>query len=192
MTLSMRAPSRRQPSAKPDVSDPDSIDSVGDSIGHQPLDPEKESRRRAPLSPRNQAMNWLARREYSRAELSAKLITRDHSPEDVEVAVAGLVADGLVSDERFAESFVAVRVRKGQGPVRIRMGLKQRGVDPDTIRLYLDDAGLDWHTLVREVRSRKYGEVQPRELKEKARQMRFLEYRGFTGDQIRIAVDEDN
>jgi regulatory protein len=137
-------------------------------------------------------MNWLARREYSRFELSARLIARDYSPGDVEVAVAGLVASGLVSDERFAESFVAARMRNGKGPVRIRMELKQRGVDPDTIRLYLDDAGFDWHTLVREVRSRKFGEVQPKEFKEKARQMRFLEYRGFTGDQIRIAVDEDN
>ena len=136
-------------------------------------------------------MSWLAQREYSQAELRSRLLAREHSAEDTEIAIAGLVADGLVSDERFAESFVATRVRKGQGPVRIRMELKQRGVDPDTIRLHLDDAGLDWHGLAREVRSRKFGEARPEEYKEKARQMRFLEYRGFTGEQIRSAVDED-
>jgi regulatory protein len=169
------------------VSDPDSIDTVGD----QPLDPEEESGRSLP-SPRNQAMNWLARRDYSRAELRTRLVACGHSPEDVEAAIAGLVADGLVSDERFAESFVAARIRRGQGPVRIRMELKRRGVDPATIHLHLDDASLDWDSLVRDVRSRKFGEAQPKEYKEKARQMRFLEYRGFTGEQIRIAVDKDN
>jgi regulatory protein len=137
-------------------------------------------------------MNWLARREYSQAELSTRLVARGHSPEDVEAAVVGLVADGLVSDERFAESFVAARIRRGQGPVRIRMELERRGVAPDTIRLHLDDTSLDWHSLVRDVRSRKFGEVQPKEDKEKARQMRFLEYRGFTGEQISVAVDEKN
>jgi regulatory protein len=45
---------------------------------------------------------------------------------------------------------------------------------------------------VRDVRRRKFGEAKPKEYKEKARQMRFLEYRGFTGEQIRIAVDKDN
>lgn len=72
------------------------------------------------------------------------------------------------------------------------MELKRRGVGPATIHLHLDDASLDWDSLVRDVRSRKFGEAQPKEYKEKARQMRFLEYRGFTGEQIRIAVDKDN
>ena len=183
----MKIRSRRQPSAKPDVSDPDSIDDVGD----QPDDPHEQSRRRPLPSPRNQAMNWLARREYSQAELRTRLATRKYAPDDIEAAIAGLVADGLVSDERFAESFVAARIRKGQGPVRIRMELKQRGVNADTIRLHLDDVGLDWHSLVRDVRSRKFGESRPREYREKVRQMKFLEYRGFTTEQIRAAVDED-
>jgi regulatory protein len=135
-------------------------------------------------------MNWLARREYAEGELRARLATRDFAPEDIEAAIAGLVSDGLVSDERFAEGFVASRVRNGKGPVRIRMELKQRGVDMDTIRAYLDDAGFDWHSLAREVRVRKYGEAQPKEFEEKARQMRFLEYRGFTGEQISRAVGE--
>ena len=141
--------------------------------------------------PRNVAMNWLARREYSQAEVRAKLATRDYTPEDIEAAVTGLVADGLVSDERFAESFVATRMRKGQGPVRIRMELKKRGVDSATIRLHIDAAGADWNALAREVRDRKFGGITPADFKEKARQMRFLEYRGFTTDQIRAAVGDD-
>jgi regulatory protein len=154
----------------------------------QEQEPRDESR--AP-SPRNLAMNWLARREYSRAELAARLADREYPPDEIEAAVAGLVADGLVSDERFAESFVAARMRKGQGPVRIRMELQKRGVDSATIHLHIDSTALDWRRLACEVRHRKFGAEIPADFKEKARQMRFLEYRGFTTDQIRAAVGED-
>ncbi len=108
-----------------------------------------------------------------------------------EAAVAGLVADNLVCDERFAEALIAVRIRKGQGPVRIRRELKKRGVNSDTIRLHLDDAGHDWKGLALEVRQRKYGGALPDEYKEKARQMRFLEYRGFSSEHIRAALGDD-
>ncbi|HJP03501.1 MAG TPA: regulatory protein RecX [Gammaproteobacteria bacterium] len=141
--------------------------------------------------PRNVAMNCLARREHSIAELRTKLAARDYKPEDIETTLKTLAAEGLVSDERFAESFVAARMRKGQGPVRIRMELKKRGVAAETIRLHVNDSALDWHTLAREVRSKKFGTAKPFEFTEKARQMRFLEYRGFTGEQISQAVGED-
>lgn len=136
-------------------------------------------------------MNWLARREHSLAELRTKLAERDYSPAEIETTLNALAAEGLISDDRFTESFVAARMRKGQGPVRIRMELKQRGVDAQLIRLHLDDSALDWENLAREVRRKKFGMAKPFEYKEKARQMRFLEYRGFTGEQISRAVDED-
>ena len=182
----MRVPSRRPPSAKPDVSE-----DVSEDVPEDAPEGKQGSKTGLTLSPRNKAMNLLALREHSCAELSRKLAARDYSPEEIEATVTALVADGLLSDERFAEAYIAARMRIGRGPVRIRGELQQRGVDPDTIRLHLDDASLDWHSLAREVRSRKFGEAQPTEYKEKARQMRFLEYRGFTGEQIRIAVDED-
>lgn len=140
-------------------------------------------------SPRNAAMNWLARREHSFAELRTKLAARDYSSEDIDKTLKELAADGLVSDERFAESFIAARMRKGQGPVRIKMELEKRGVDAELIRLYTDDAGLEWHSLAKQVRLKKFGDDRPADFKAKARQMRFLEYRGFTGEQIRTAVD---
>lgn len=135
-------------------------------------------------------MNWLARREHSFAELRTKLAARNYTPEDIETTLTELAADGLVSDERFAESFVTARMRKGQGPVRIRVELKERGVAAEIIRLHLHDSALDWHSLARDVRRKKFGMTKPLEFKEKARQMRFLEYRGFTGEQISDAVDE--
>ena len=65
------------------------------------------------------AMNWLSRREHSQLELRDKLAKRDVPADVIDATVIALVADGLLSDDRFAEAFVASRVRKGQGPVGI-------------------------------------------------------------------------
>jgi regulatory protein len=136
-------------------------------------------------------MNWLARREHTQAELRAKLAERDFSANEIESAVAALVADGLVSDDRFAESFIASRMRKGQGPVRIRMDLQQRGVSAELIALHLDPRSPEWRRLAREVRIKKFGADIPADFKEKARQMRFLEYRGFTTTHIQSAMNDE-
>ena len=102
-----------------------------------------------------------------------------------------LESEHLQSDERFAESFVAARARKGQGPVRIRMDLQQRGVSPELIALHLDPRSPEWLSLAREVRIRKFGAEIPADFKEKARQMRFLEYRGFASTQIQSAMHDE-
>jgi len=137
------------------------------------------------------AMNWLARREHSLRELRDKLAARDFEPEIIAETVANLASDGLVSDERFAESFVTARMRKGQGPVRIRAELKKRGVSSELVQLQVFEAGHDWFELAREVRTRKFGADIPADFKDKARQMRFLEYRGFETGQIQAALNYD-
>lgn len=177
-------------SAKPDVSGDLPTDVSDDLPDKVPGDLEK-SPGKTGLSPRNAAMNWLARREYSLAELRTRLAEREFSPDVIEATVTALAADDLVSDERFAESLVAVRVRKGQGPVRISAELKRRGINRELIRLNIDEAGLDWNNLAREVRQKKFGAMMPADFTAKARQMRFLEYRGFTGEHIRSAVGDD-
>jgi regulatory protein len=53
----------------------------------------------------------------------------------------------------------------------------------------LDDRDDDWRSLARTIRQRKFGPDQPRDFREKARQMRFLQYRGFDPDQIQAAMD---
>ncbi len=160
-------PNQRLPSAKPEVA------RTGDTA----------------VSPHNMAMNMLARREHSLLELKTKLIARDIPPDEADDVVASLAARNLVSDERFAGSFVRVRVRKGQGPVRIRQELRQRGVSSDVIHAHLDTMASEWNSLADEVRRKKFGGVAPPDYKAKARQMRFLEYRGFTTEQIMTALE---
>lgn len=141
------------------------------------------------VSPREDAIRLLARREYACAELRERLAAKGHDPEAVEACLAELAEQGLQSDARFAESFLRARVARGQGPVRIRAELSRRGVDDATVRAAFDeaDAEVDWFALAAETLARRFdGPGQaPRE---RARRERFLAGRGFDFDQLRHAL----
>lgn len=139
----------------------------------------------SPASVRLAAMNFLARREHSADELRQKLARRFDDQSLIEVVLQRLAEENLQSDLRFAEAFVAMRYRQGKGPLRINHELSQKGVSGGLIDRFLDASDERWTQLAREVRERRFGSEPPREPKDKARQMRFLQYRGFSGDQIR-------
>lgn len=141
-------------------------------------------------SPRRQALDWLARREHSLAELRVKLKGRSYSREEIDRTLGDLAREGLASDERFVESFVATRKRKGQGPVRIRTELERRGIAAELIATQLEVNVADWDELARAVRRKKFGAGAPRDYREWTRQARFLQYRGFSGEQIRRVLDD--
>lgn len=145
-------------------------------------------RKRDPVSARRAALDLLARREHSRDELRRRLAAREFSGEEIEATLEQLAREGLLSDARFVEAFVTAHVRRGQGPVRIRAELQRRGVAADIIARQLEQPAHDWAGMAREVRRRRFGAAQPSDLREQARQRRFLEYRGFTAEQIRAAL----
>jgi regulatory protein len=132
-------------------------------------------------------MDLLARREHSRVELERKLGARGFGEPLLAEVLDELEQDGLLSLERFGQSFVAARYNKGQGPIRIRRELAERGVEADSS--WFHDEHFDWDALASETRRKRFGAARPADLKDKARQMRFLEYRGFSHDQIRHALD---
>ncbi|MGD8514145.1 MAG: regulatory protein RecX [Granulosicoccaceae bacterium] len=134
------------------------------------------------------ATRMLASREHSVLELTRKLQQKDFPPEIVDRVVTGLLDGRLLSDTRFAETYVRMRSARGYGPLRIRMELRERGIDDATIRQYLDTDEVDWYALAEEVRQRKFGDAAPVEYAQKAKQMRFLQYRGFSNSHISVAV----
>ena len=140
-----------------------------------------------PKEARKKAMDFLARREYGQTELIKKLADKGFHRDVAAEAVTQLTSEGLQSDQRFAESFVQSRINQGKGPVRIRMDLGQRGVGDSTIEIAIEEADADWCALAREQREKKFGASAPSDFKEKARQMRFLQYRGFEQDHIQSA-----
>ncbi len=144
-----------------------------------------------PIDARKKAMDYLARREHGRAELFAKLEKAGFDPDIAHAAVDQLVEDGLQSDTRFVEAFVRSRIGQGKGPARIRAELREHGVRDGLIDEGLVNAEQDWYSLALEVRLKKFGAGRPRDFKEKARQMRFLQSRGFDTDQIQAAVSAE-
>ena len=106
----------------------------------------------------------------------------------VQVA-AGLEAERLLSDDRFVEMLIRARRRRGYGPVRIRGELREKGVADDVIARWLDVGSHDWTEEVKRVRRQKYGAGMPTTMNERAKQARFLQYRGFTFDQIQQALN---
>jgi regulatory protein len=136
-------------------------------------------------------MDFLARREYGLQELTKKLADKGYKRTIVEDELARLGDEGLQSDTRFAEAFVQSRINQGKGPVRIRADLGQRGIRDGVIEGALEAAACDWFELAGNERLKKFGSAAPADFKEKARQMRFLQYRGFEPDHIQAAVGPD-
>jgi regulatory protein len=150
--------------------------------------PVEDDRFSNPVEARKKAMDYLARREHGRMELQTKLTKFGFDANTAEDAISRLVADGLQSEQRFIEAFVRSRINQGKGPARIRADLRARGLDDGLIENGLADAGQNWQTLAREVRIKKFGMDRPANFNEKARQMRFLQSRGFEPDHIQAAV----
>ena len=151
------------------------------------LSDEGEDRFSSPQEARKKAMDFLARREYGQTELIRKLADKGYDPDVAADAVVQLTGEGLQSDARFSESFVQSRINQGKGPVRIRLDLGQKGISDSDIEIALEEAEADWRALAREQRIKKFGPDLPPDFKEKARQMRFLQYRGFEQDHIQSA-----
>ena len=104
--------------------------------------------------------------------------------------LAALTREGIVSDERYAQNYVAYHASRGQGPIRIAADLRRRGLAAQLIDAALS-GGPDWRALALKVSRAKFGPQPPGSWALKARQARFLLYRGFAADQIRAATGAD-
>ena len=149
-------------------------------------DPEPD-----PSTLRRRALDLLARREHGRRELAQKLRGRGFDADQVDAVIGQLEAEGLLSEARYAESYVRSRVARGIGPVRLRGELAARGVAETEIEHALSSAAVDWRELADEVRAKRFGPARPADFKERARQARFLHQRGFSSEHVRRALDDD-
>jgi len=141
-----------------------------------------------PVACERAALDLLARREHSRRELERKLGARGFPDEMIASTLDALEQSGELAAARFTESFIRARAAKGQGPARIRAELAERGIDREQAAELLRAAGIDWTAVASSVRDKRFGARRPTDFKERARQARFLEYRGFDRDQVGSAL----
>ncbi len=135
---------------------------------------------------RERALRLLARREHSRAELARRLRTYASAAEELETLLEDLSRRRLLSDERYAESRAHSLSRK-YGSARIAHELRARGVEKELALAASKVVRETELERAREVWRRKFRDP-PRTRGERAKQMRFLQSRGFSFDAIRAVV----
>ena len=127
-------------------------------------------------------MRYLARREYSRAELHARLLTYVTADDNVEAVLDELVKRGWQSDERAATQLLHAK-RSRFGAQRITLDMRQKGIAEELISAAMPDLKASELEAARVVWKKKFG-VAPQDEKEKAKQMRFMQSRGFALDVV--------
>jgi len=144
------------------------------------------------LTLRERALRLLARREHSRAELARKLRPHLVPEDDLEAVLDELSKRKQLSDERYAESRAHALSRKF-GASRIAQELRAKGVDKSLAEGAAAVARSTELERARSVWTKKFGSAAATR-EERAKQMRFLQSRGFSFDAIRAVIrgaDED-
>lgn len=142
---------------------------------------------------KSRALRLLARREHSRAELERKLAAYEEVPGTLAQALDALQAKDFINDQRVVESVVHRRApRLGAG--RVRQELERKGLGREAVASAVASLAITELARARSVWQKKFGGAAPVDATERARQMRFLASRGFSGEVVRRALDapDDN
>ena len=153
-------------------------------------DAEIEANARVML--RRSALNLLAQREQTALELKQKLGRRfpEYAPL-LDGVIERLQEQGLQNDGRMAEAYLRYRVQRGQGPMKIRSEMIQKGLTGSDIDTAFRRQAPDWIALATAALQKRFGAVDESERldrKERAKRSRFLQQRGFHYEQISAAL----
>jgi regulatory protein len=196
--------SSAKPSKNKKGSAQQALQEVWDEEFLQPFEPEKGQREQLQQDLQNHALRLLGTREHGDKELLHKLrqkfaakaesleqygISADELNEQLQDCLAHCRENNWQSDERYIEQLVSSLLAKGQGPMKIRQKAQQKSSRVDLLDAYLDLDNSDWLEQMRDVLYKKYGANSGAEgtrlaPKDKAKQMRFLQSRGYRPDLI--------
>ena len=132
----------------------------------------------------HKSIDLLSRREHTLKELMQKLLQRGHFRTDIDEVFAFLVEENYQSDFRAAECIFRNRVSRGYGWLYIKNELKQKGVSSDVVQSIHQEQDTNWYQQVEMTYDKKFSGSPINDQKEKAKRLRFLQYRGFSMDEI--------
>lgn len=138
------------------------------------------------ISLKARALRYLSAREHSRQELARKLSRHAQESDDIEALLDGLEAANLLSQSRFSESLVHRRAARF-GNSRILSELQSHGIEGDALHQIKADLAQDEVARACQVWRRKFGRLAV-DASERAKQMRFLQQRGFSHHAIQAAL----
>ena len=133
-------------------------------------------------------LKMLGRRELSEKQIRQRLARKEHSPEEIEEAVARLREERAINDQRVAEAIARMEtgIRK-RGKVRVRMQLERAGIAKETAKAAIEevfDTIDDEALLESSLRKRLRGRETIADDREFARLFRYLIGQGFESDKI--------
>lgn len=135
------------------------------------------------------ACRLLGIREYSKKLIKGKLREKGYEPDVTSRTLEILVENGWLSDQRFCSAFVRSRVAKGQGLMRIQFELSQKGISGAMFESTIESLEVDWQAICDATAKKKIASVKDiKDLKDRLKVERFLQYRGFSNSEIRIAM----
>jgi regulatory protein len=136
------------------------------------------------------AMNMLAMREHSRFELAQKLGKKSEDNVLIVQVLNRLEKDNLLNDQRFALMFIRSKANSGFGPYKIEQELQAKHVGKILIAEALVELDIDWFKNATELYLKRVAQVTDIDIKEKHKQSRYLQNRGFSGEIARDVVGE--
>ena len=142
------------------------------------------------ISLKARALRYLSAREHSRLELARKLARHAREGDDVEALLDALETAKLLSESRFCDSLVHRRAARF-GNNRILSELQSHGIDAESLDAIKAGLASDEVARACEVRQRKF-DRPPLDAVERAKQMRFLQQRGFSHGAIQAAMRAAN
>ncbi|MEY4021024.1 MAG: RecX regulatory protein [Pseudomonadota bacterium] len=141
---------------------------------------------RPKISLKARALRYLSAREHSRLELARKLTRHLEDGDDLNQLLDWLVAQKFLSDSRFAESLVNRRSAR-YGSSRILSELQSHGLDDEAVSTLRISLLEDENERAFQVWEKKFG-VAATSHEERAKQMRFLQQRGFSNSAIQFVI----
>ncbi|MBU2897173.1 recombination regulator RecX [Vibrio hepatarius] len=141
------------------------------------------------LSAKEASIQLLSRRDHGEYELYQKLIYKGYDEKAVNDAINFCLEHHYLDDLRYAKSQIRQHVHKGHGERRIRQELQQKRVADSVVEQAMEEEPQDWFELAKQVAEKKFKGQKAIDLKENAKQVRFLQYRGYSFEQIDYALN---
>jgi regulatory protein len=146
-------------------------------------------------TPYNTALDLLAARAYSVADLRRKLLRKEFSTDEVEQAIERLLSNGLLDDQKYAVAFARQKLTSGGAARRrIKQELWRKGIAgaaaDAAVDSVMEDEDFDAEVAIERVARKKLASLG--DLDDMVRRRRlygFLARRGYDLNEINSVVD---
>lgn len=138
------------------------------------------------------ALNYLSRRDYSRAALSLKLQRKGASAAEIAAVLDWCSEQNYLNEERFLLMIVRNRCNQGYGYRYILQECRQHQLTEQQLDAVIAAEAIDWWHLAKQAYQKKYADKTIADYQEKMKRMAYLQRRGFSSEQIRAVFDQND